>query len=33
MDYTQIESTYADRNHPNKQEEFEKLIHEINSTE
>lgn len=33
MDYVQIESTYADRNHPNKKEEFAKLIHEINSTE
>lgn len=32
FDYVQIETTYADRDHPNKDEEFNKLIHEINST-
>ncbi len=29
-DYTQLESTYADREHPDKQKEFEKLINILN---
>lgn len=32
FDYVQIESTYADRDHPNKDEEFKKLLYEVNST-
>lgn len=30
FDYVQIESTYADRNHPDKDEEFKKLLDELN---
>ncbi len=32
FDYVQIESTYADRNHPDKQEDFKKFLYELNST-
>lgn len=33
LDYVQCESTYALVNHPNKKIEFERFLHEINSTE
>jgi len=32
FDYIQLESTYADRNHPDKKEEFKKLVKELNNT-
>ncbi|MDD4151095.1 MAG: MBL fold metallo-hydrolase [Candidatus Gracilibacteria bacterium] len=32
FDYVQIESTYADRNHPDKDEEFKILLNELNGS-